>query len=60
MSSIQLNPEMNQFISAGTDPGFRLWKISLNQDEMFMPLLDVSWKYPIKHIAFARELIGFA
>ncbi|CAG7662430.1 unnamed protein product [Allacma fusca] len=60
VSSIVLNPELNQFISAGTDPSFRLWKVVLNQDEEFMPLLDVSWKFPIRHISFARELVGFA
>jgi hypothetical protein len=60
VSSIVLNPELNQFISAGTDPSFRLWKITLNQEEEFMPLLDISWKYPIRHISFARELVGFA
>ena len=60
VSKVEVNNEMNQFVSLGISPSLRLWKVALNQDDIFVPLFDISWQFPIKHVALVRGLIGFA
>ncbi|OXA63892.1 Guanine nucleotide-binding protein subunit beta-2-like 1 [Folsomia candida] len=60
VNQIEINPELSQFISLGAEPSLRLWKVELSKEEQFVPLLDISWKYPIRHVAHVREVLAFA
>ncbi|CAL8148872.1 unnamed protein product [Orchesella dallaii] len=44
----------------GSEPSVRIWKIFVNQEELFVPIFDITWKYPVRHVAVIREAICFA
>lgn len=57
--NIQVNPEVSQFVSVGLEPSIRIWKVFLNQEELFVPIFEITWKYPVRHVAFIREAVCF-
>jgi hypothetical protein len=60
VNKIEINPQVSQFASLGTEPSIRLWKVDLVKDEQFVPLVDITWKFPIRHLALVREVVAFA
>lgn len=57
--NIQVNPEVSQFLSVGLEPSIRIWKVFVNQEELFVPIFEITWKYPVRHVAFIREAVCF-
>lgn len=60
VTNIQVNPEVSQFASMGSEPSIRIWKVFTNQDELFVPIFEITWKFPVRHVAVIREAICFA
>ncbi|ODN00596.1 hypothetical protein Ocin01_06074 [Orchesella cincta] len=60
VNNIQVNPEVCQFATMGSEPSIRIWKIFVNQEELFVPIFEITWKYPVRHVAVIREAICFA
>lgn len=60
VGSIRVNPEVAQFASMGSEPSIRIWKVYVNQEELFIPIFEITWKYPVHHVAVVRQAICFA
>lgn len=61
VSHIVVNPEINQFASMGSEPSIRIWKVVVSQpDDLFVPIFEITWKFPVRHVALVRETICFA
>jgi len=60
VTHIEIDHELNEAISLGTSPSIRLWKIAYAEDDILVPLMDITWKHhPIAVATILRSMIAF-
>lgn len=57
---IRVNPEVSQFATLGNEPSIRIWKVCIKMEELFLPIFEITWKFPVHHVSVVREAICFA